>query len=822
MKVKGLVLAVVGLLLATFLAGCSNNDSGGGAQPVSNMISGKVSDGPIHGATVFIDSNNNGEHDSSEIFTVTDYDGSYVLLLDERDFDMPLTIVAIGGQNVITQKTVNEKFRTVLTSLENANEVYLTPLSDLVALLYAQRNTIAANDSTVRSVDTPTLAEIVEIIANALELDADKILTDPMDDYQVFQSALKVQALIGLLVGASANSDVEEIKNVLVQTLQDSGSLDGATVIANVEAALNIPYSYSVKAFLVNEIDYLYVSIASLDSASNLKYMRYILGDIVTKSQARLSTNELDSIVKAQKVYLSLSGGGWHSHTTHVAWVMGALEGMENDGKSPTLEALTEHVDAISSNSGGTWFLSMLAFSDKFKAQVETYTADEYISTGWLGKQEEIFNEDYYLAGYTNIFLILEDWVETMRNTVFKPLDLYETLNTKTLFEAPHLSWAEDKALVFATSLGTGLADPLLGSSEPAVILNFSDVIHGALNVYIYDSNGSNVYPQIVATPVLLTSLGDSDHKRSPSFTAGDFTLAYTDGGSEVTKTYNDDVETGYLSLFATASSSSAAFGYAATHSFVIGNIFSGAGPGSAVLMETDNGTINAAAAEIQYETGASNTNADAGYMRFFDGGYVDNTSVAYMMKHLQENGLDNNFKIVLFMNDNGSQSQNCENQDYPVDCSVAKLFGEFKFDEKHQTTRLLANFVAWMGGLDPSVMSPDIFDSASWDSIQEIYAISRDVPIGDGSDQEEITLQYRVYNVTTKENTTLGIKAGSTGELHVFTNFMPAATAMPGEPFLPDIEESFEMYDAMLKTVRENFRGDEWEHLKSALNLIQ
>jgi hypothetical protein len=478
---------------------------------------------------------------------------------------------------------------------------------------------------------------------------------------------------------------------------------------------------------------------------------------------------------------------------------------------------LTEHVDAISSNSGGAWFLSMLAFSDKFKAQVEAYTADEYISTGWLGEQEEIFNEDYKaLFGWTDTSLILEDWVETMRNTVFKPLDLYETLNTKTLLEAPHLSWAKDKALVFATSLGTGR--DLSGTDnmkEAGVILNLS-------NEYMYDSNGSNVYPQVAATPVLLTSLGNSDQKRSPSFTAGDFTLTYTDGDSEVTKTYNDDIETGHLSLFAAATSSSAAFGYAATDVSSLGNWVAGAGPGSAVLMETDNGAINAAAAEIQDETGTSLAHAGAGYMRFFDGGYIDNTSVAYMMKHLQESGLDNNFKIVLFMNDNGDASQNCENQDYSVDVSVAKLFGEWEFDEEYQTSRVLANLAAWALALNPRVMSPDIFDSASWDSIQEIYAITRYATIGNAIRQEEIILQYRVYNVTTKENTTLGIKAGSTGELHVFSNFMPAASAMPGEPGNPNIETSFEMYDAMLKTVRKNFRGDEWEHLKSALNLIQ
>ncbi len=138
--------------MIALLTGCSS-DSGDSVESFPGMVSGKVSDAAIRGATVFIDSNNNSEYDSGELSTVTEDDGSYVLLLDGREFDMPVTIVATGGQNVITQKNLNEKFRTVLSSLENVDEVYLTPLSDLVALHYGmfhtQGITTATTDSTL-------------------------------------------------------------------------------------------------------------------------------------------------------------------------------------------------------------------------------------------------------------------------------------------------------------------------------------------------------------------------------------------------------------------------------------------------------------------------------------------------------------------------------------------------------------------------------------------------------------------------------------------------------------------------------------------------
>jgi hypothetical protein len=824
MKGKGSVLAVVALSIA-LLAGCSN-DGGDAVKSVSGMVSGKVSDGPIRGATVFIDSNNNNEHDSSELSTVTDDDGSYVLFLDGRELDMPVTMIATGGQNALTKKIFNEKFRAMLPSLEEADGVYLTPLSDLVALHYGiyhvQGNATATTDSASIPMAAPTLAQSEEIIAKALNLDADKILTDPMGDYQVFQAAQEVQAIKGLLVGADANSDIEKIKQVLVQTLHDSGTLDPKTVIANVEAALKISYSDSINAFMSNELAYVDGLLALLDSTSNLKYMRYILGDIETKAHARLDSGELDTIVKAQKVYLSLSGGGWHAHTTHVAWVMGALDGMASDGKSRTLEALTEHVDAISSNSGGSWFLSMLAFADNFKTQVETYAALEYYSSGWLGQQKDIFINDYNKnnKGVTDTSKMLKDWVASAQNCIFKPFNLYETLNATTL-DDEHLSWAKDKALVFATSLGTGRIIDSGSYDESGVVLNYPGYYP---NTYLLNTTRPGVYAQVAATPVLLTSLGDSGQEKSAPFLAGDFTLTYSNTQSDpsgITNDYDADVQQSKLSIFDAATCSSAAFGYAANASEPLGDLVSGAGPGSAVPMQITENVIELVQREISDEATLEDV-ATANYMRFFDGGYVDNTSVAYMMKHLQENGLDNNFKIVLFMNDTGGSSEDTKNQDFSIDSSVAKLFGEFDTNESFQTVQLMHNFGAWLVGLSPDVMSPDIFDGASWDSIHNIYDGHKDAQIGDGAHPKKIYMQYRVYNVTTKENSTLGIKAGSKGELHVFTNYMPAATPMPGQPTGPNFEDSFNMYNAMLETVRTGFGGNNWSDLKSALNLIE
>ena len=62
---------------------------------------------------------------------------------------------------------------------------------------------------------------------------------------------------------------------------------------------------------------------------------------------------------KSKKVYVGVSGGGWRALAGH----MGAFRALSNKNVLST-------VDTFSSVSGGTWFLSKLAFDEKFSAKV--------------------------------------------------------------------------------------------------------------------------------------------------------------------------------------------------------------------------------------------------------------------------------------------------------------------------------------------------------------------------------------------------------------------------------------------------------------------
>ena len=63
--------------------------------------------------------------------------------------------------------------------------------------------------------------------------------------------------------------------------------------------------------------------------------------------------------------YLGLSGGGIAAHTLHAGMIMGALDQSGTD-----LNGTLGNIDSIASTSGGSWFLSQLAYSPKFQQEI--------------------------------------------------------------------------------------------------------------------------------------------------------------------------------------------------------------------------------------------------------------------------------------------------------------------------------------------------------------------------------------------------------------------------------------------------------------------
>ncbi|MDA8414548.1 MAG: hypothetical protein M0023_12290 [Desulfobacteraceae bacterium] len=94
---KKYLVTIAALLTVGLIAGCG----GSGSTPASSAaVSGKVADGYLVGATVFMDKNNNYQLDAGEPHTTTDANGAYTLMnVDPADVGKyPIVAMAIKGQ----------------------------------------------------------------------------------------------------------------------------------------------------------------------------------------------------------------------------------------------------------------------------------------------------------------------------------------------------------------------------------------------------------------------------------------------------------------------------------------------------------------------------------------------------------------------------------------------------------------------------------------------------------------------------------------------------------------------------------------------------
>ncbi|BCG47265.1 hypothetical protein GEOBRER4_n2093 [Citrifermentans bremense] len=92
-------IAAATIIAAAMLAGCGGG--GGSATPTSATVAGKVADGYLVNATVFMDKNNNYLWDEGEPKTTTDANGAYTLTVDPADVgQFPIIALAIAGTTI--------------------------------------------------------------------------------------------------------------------------------------------------------------------------------------------------------------------------------------------------------------------------------------------------------------------------------------------------------------------------------------------------------------------------------------------------------------------------------------------------------------------------------------------------------------------------------------------------------------------------------------------------------------------------------------------------------------------------------------------------
>jgi hypothetical protein len=168
---KKQILTIAAVVTVGLIAGCGG---GGSSTPTSSTaVSGKVADGYLIGATVFLDRNGNYQMDAGEPSTTTDANGAYTLNVDPADMGKyPILAMAIKGQTIDkdTNQTVPNSYILSMPAAAMSGTVsnnFISPMSTLI------REKMAANPGM-------TLTDAMTQLRNQMNLPAG---ADMMSDF---------------------------------------------------------------------------------------------------------------------------------------------------------------------------------------------------------------------------------------------------------------------------------------------------------------------------------------------------------------------------------------------------------------------------------------------------------------------------------------------------------------------------------------------------------------------------------------------------------------------------------------------------------------
>ncbi|MEP2936468.1 MAG: hypothetical protein ABJM06_11325 [Gilvibacter sp.] len=510
----------------------------------------------------------------------------------------------------------------------------------------------------------------------------------------------------------------------------------------------------------------------------------------------------------ASNVSVAFAGGGWRAHSGHSAWTISLLQ----NGNRSLNDAFT-NVKAVSSNSGGSWFSTMLMYSPKFISEIEAPNAiTNWGISGWLGKQEKFFNDAtlcYLDSGETYTPCVLIDythsltWAEGIEKVVYKDYSL-----GSTTLSGAHQPWAKDKPLLLGATLLTnevvlnqeGILDLLRKRYYQVCFAPHTPVLNG--------HHGSSCSNGKIAdvTPVTFSSIPSSSGMKTAAFFSalqGGFSPQIKLGYTE-TKNDNPDIasaslanpiHTSQVPVMIAASASSAAAGYAASKS-VTGSWEESylADKFALTFSLASNRAQHTSAKDMSVTTLANNK-----VVRVADGGAADNSAVAQLVSYLQDNNLGNGFNIVAFDN---VMDKPFTQSGYPVKIGtdLANLFGKGLCNGNQDCSGLNCT------GVCVNVPNLKIFDDSALLNTPLTWVVDSSA---NGKDKIII---YTKYVVTTVGNGVFGVSAGSTGTLHAFSCIYTEADTAPQNVTR---DGDFNAYKAMMQFIHSSLNANNGEGLK-------
>ena len=189
--------------------------------------------------------------------------------------------------------------------------------------------------------------------------------------------------------------------------------------------------------------------------------------------------------------------------------------------------------------------------------------------------------------------------------------------------------------------------------------------------------------------------------------------------------------------------------------------------------------------------------------VRTADGGYLDNTSVAYLLRHLQDSKkLADGASLVLFMN---STSCGVPAGSQTVPESVAVLFGYDPGTGLYSPPAPGKQISFCDDGFCIPTFSPQVFDPAPWQQAQPSWWYT----------QGTVHLRYFSLEVQTVGNSIFGVSEGTSLNLHLFINENFFSGPLPASP------EVLDSYTQVFDATRAGVAGNGGApHLLSAFGL--
>lgn len=528
-------------------------------------------------------------------------------------------------------------------------------------------------------------------------------------------------------------------------------------------------------------------------------------------------------ITEPYQAHVAFAGGGWRAHSGHAGWTIALL----NNG-TRTLDQAFANVGTLSSNSGGSWFSTMLMYSDDFDRAIQAPNADStWAITGWLGLQEQLFNNapchefsgddfsacvgNYYSSNFSDPTGGLY-WRKVVDKLVYKDYPIGKKLGD------PVTGWAANKPLLLAASL---LTSQVVLNRNYDQDNNYYQACLAPSTTDLHGKDGSSCQPigngpMPIVSPVTFSSIPKGSGLQAPPFlsavkagtAASQFNMGYTDDtffASDTTvrlTTLQNPLNVSQVLVMDAAAASSAALGFGASVDVSGSFDESYALEDEALSFQLANSTVLYADPGDKGVEGL----ADQKFVRIADGGPVDNSGVAQLVSFLQQNNKADGFNIVAF--DNVQQFYTPNGSTTPVGIDIANLFGQGICNGNQFCSGSNCN------GTCITIPPLQIFVSDSLNTTKASW-----IAIKNASNPAQI-LVYTKYQVTTVANPTFGISAGSNGTLYTFSCIWENADTAPenrsADKSLGKItDQDFKAYGAMIKFISSSMQADNGAGLK-------